>query len=473
MNPLLRFLLKPSFERLLRIDPESKPAVYIEVFDGADISNTNYWLELLLSAGIATLGLLLDSPAVVIGAMLVSPLMGPIIAAGLAFAAADLYLGIKSLLQLGLSIFASILFAGFLVWILPLDAPTAEIQARTHPNLLDLGIALFSGLAGSLLLARSKSPGGGGAAALPGVAIAVALMPPLCAVGFGLGAGFVWEIMSGAGLLFITNLAAIIASAFLVFYVIRMDSVEVRLAIAAPLLERASNDSIYDWLASKTAISRSFANIGALRWRIFMIVFALGVVLVPLSRSLMQLTQQLVARDAVENAVDMITEKEGIVSMLYTVHDDPITLNLIVTNPVDRANVAAAEAMIEARTNREASLTVRQVASQEELVQLRQGIGGQAAQSTAVKSLEAFRAELMGRLDRPLEELWPTDHAQVVSTEIGFDARGAVLRILYQAEEDFSEASRDVLRRGMAAELGDPRLRLELERAPQSSEQAQ
>jgi len=473
MNPFLRFLLKPSFERLLRIDPESKPAVYIEVFDGADISNTNYWLELLLSAGIATLGLLLDSPAVVIGAMLVSPLMGPIIAAGLAFAAADLYLGIKSLLQLGLSIFGSILFAGFLVWILPLDAPTAEIQARTHPNLLDLGIALFSGLAGSLLLARSKSPGGGGAAALPGVAIAVALMPPLCAVGFGLGAGFVWEIMSGAGLLFITNLAAIIASAFLVFYVIRMDSVEVRLAIAAPLLERASNDSIYDWLASKTAISRSFANIGALRWRIFMIVCALGVVLVPLSRSLMQLTQQLVARDAVENAVEMITEKEGIVSMLYTVHDDPITLNLIVTNPVDRANVAAAEAMIEARTNREASLTVRQVASQEELVQLRQGIGGQAAQSTAVKSLEAFRAELMGRLDRPLEELWPTDHAQVVSTEIGFDARGAVLRIRYQAEEDFTEASRDVLRRGMAAELGDPRLRLELERAPQSSEQAQ
>ena len=164
MNPLVRFLLHPSFERLLRIDPESKPDVYIEVFDGADVSNTNYWLELLLSAGIATLGLLLDSPAVVIGAMLVSPLMGPIIAAGLSFAAADLYLGIKSLLQLGLSILASILFAALIVWVLPLDAPTSEIQARTHPNLLDLGVALFSGLAGSLLLARSKSPGGGGAA---------------------------------------------------------------------------------------------------------------------------------------------------------------------------------------------------------------------------------------------------------------------------------------------------------------------
>ena len=99
MNRVLRFLLKPSFEKLLRIKPETKPDVYLEVFDGADIQNTNYWIELLLSAGISTLGLVISSPAVVIGAMLVSPLMGPLIAAGLSFAAADLYLGIKSLLQ--------------------------------------------------------------------------------------------------------------------------------------------------------------------------------------------------------------------------------------------------------------------------------------------------------------------------------------------------------------------------------------
>ena len=108
MNGIIRFLLRPRIETLLRIDPESKPKVYLAVFDGADIQDVNYWLELFLSAGIATFGLVLNSPAVVIGAMLVSPLMGPIIAAGLAFAAADLYLGIKSLLQLGLSVVGSI-----------------------------------------------------------------------------------------------------------------------------------------------------------------------------------------------------------------------------------------------------------------------------------------------------------------------------------------------------------------------------
>ena len=461
MKSVLRFLLKPSFERLLRIAPESKPDVYLQVFDGADIQNVNYWLELLLSAGIATLGLVLSSPAVVIGAMLVSPLMGPLIGAGLSLAAADLYLGIKSGLQLLISIIVSILFAGLLVWILPLDAATPEIQARTQPNLLDLGIALFSGLAGSLLVSRSKSPEGGGAAALPGVAIAVALMPPLCTVGFGLGSGFDWEIMYGAGLLFITNLAAIIASAFLVFYLLRMDSMDVRLAIAQPLLERASGDSIYHYLERKTAISRSFANIGKLRWRVLMIVIAIGTVLVPLSRSLSKLTGELVARDAVENAVNMVTEREGIVSLLYDVHSDPIAVNLIVAEPYDQLKKAEAEAMIKVRTNRDVKFNVRRVASDLELTQLRQG----SAQRTGppIQSLDTIRANTLARLERPLTDLWPTEDACLASTSIAFDSEGIIVRIAYESETPLSPTGVGILRRGIQTQLGIEGLRLELE----------
>lgn len=468
MNRVLRFILKPSFEKLLRIKPETKPEVYLAVFDGADIQNVNYWLELLLSAGIATLGLVISSPAVVIGAMLVSPLMGPLIAAGLSFAAADLYLGIKSLLQLAISIAASILFAGFLVWILPLDAPTPEILARTQPNLLDLGIALFSGLAGALLVSRSKSVEGGGAA-LPGVAIAVALMPPLCTVGFGLGAGFDWEIMYGAGLLFITNLAAIIASAFLVFYLLRMDHVDVRLAIAQPLLERASDDSIYHWLERKTAISRSFANIGTLRWRVAMIVFAIGVVLVPLSRSLVQLTSELVARDAVEEAVNTVTSSRGaIVSLLYDVHSDPIAVNLIVAEPVDPEKKAAAAAMIRVRTNRDVNFVVRRVASEEELMQIRQGVGAQAA-APPIRNLDSVRADALARLEDPLAELWPRDAASLKSKEIGFDPDGIVVRLGYTGEPILDELASEVLRRGIQSQLGVEKLRLELQQLPEEA----
>ena len=164
-----------------------------------------------------------SSPAVIIGAMLISPLMGPIMATGLALAVGDLYLGIKAVLNLSVSVTVSVAFSGFLVWLLPFHSATSEIISRTNPNLLDLGIALFSGLAGSIVVCRG---GGDGVTALPGVAIAVALMPPLCVMGFGLGSGVNLEIMGGAGLLFLTNLVAIVASAFVVFLLVGMGAPE-------------------------------------------------------------------------------------------------------------------------------------------------------------------------------------------------------------------------------------------------------
>src|SRR5664279_6389259 len=91
--------IRGRIEALLGVKEESKPAVYLQMFKASEVVSVNYALELLLSAGIATLGLVLDSPAVVIGAMLISPLMGPILAAGLALAAGDFYLGVKSVVN--------------------------------------------------------------------------------------------------------------------------------------------------------------------------------------------------------------------------------------------------------------------------------------------------------------------------------------------------------------------------------------
>lgn len=460
MNKIIRFLLRPRIETLLRIDPESKPKVYLAVFDGADIQDVNYWLELFLSAGIATFGLVLNSPAVVIGAMLVSPLMGPIIAAGLAFAAADLYLGIKSILQLALSVAGSILFAAAIVWVLPLDAPTEEILARTKPNLLDLGVALFSGLAGSLLVSRSHSPHGSGVAALPGVAIAVALMPPLCAVGFGVGSGFQNYIVQGAGLLFLTNLAAIVASAFGVFLLLRMDSTDVRLAIAQPLLERAATDSIYHFLEGKTAISRSFANIGKLRWRVTMLLLAVIVVLPPLWESLRQLTQEAVARDAVNRAVQMVTESnEDVITKDANVFTDPITVRVVVANVFDEERRVEAERLIMQRTGRDARLSVRAVANQKELASLRQGILSQAPPPPP-QSVDVIREEMLSRLERPLNELWPAELAKLKSKEVGFRAGEVVVRLGYEADADIDGPAKEILTRGIKADLGAEKLEI-------------
>ncbi|WP_231726596.1 MULTISPECIES: DUF389 domain-containing protein [unclassified Sphingomonas] len=165
-----------------------------------------YAFMVLMSAGIAVLGLLLSSPAVVIGAMLISPLMGPIIGLGFGLATFDSDEIRTSASALALGTVLAILFTAALVLISPLQNVTDEIAARTRPNLFDLMVALFSALAGAYAMVRGRE------GTVVGVAIATALMPPLAVVGFGL-ATTNWTVFGGALLLFLTNLMTIALAA--------------------------------------------------------------------------------------------------------------------------------------------------------------------------------------------------------------------------------------------------------------------
>ena len=169
-------------------------------FDG------RYVFMTLMSAGIAVLGLLLSSPAVVIGAMLISPLMGPIIGLGFAITLFDSREIKRTLIALALGTVLAILFTSAIVLMSPLQTLTSELAARTRPNLFDLLVALFSGLAGAYAMIRGRE------GAVVGVAIATALMPPLATVGYGLAT---WNgtVFFGAFLLFFTNFIVIAASA--------------------------------------------------------------------------------------------------------------------------------------------------------------------------------------------------------------------------------------------------------------------
>lgn len=160
----------------------------------------------VMSAGIAILGLLLSSPAVVIGAMLISPLMGPIIGFGFGLALFDFAEIRRAIFTLVVGMLLAVLFCAVIVLTSPLQAVTSEIAARTRPNLFDLGVAIFSGLAGTYAMIRGRQ------GAIVGVAIAVAVMPPLAVMGFGL-ATLNMSILWGAGFLFFTNLMAIGISA--------------------------------------------------------------------------------------------------------------------------------------------------------------------------------------------------------------------------------------------------------------------
>jgi uncharacterized hydrophobic protein (TIGR00271 family) len=172
-----------------------------QVYADAALS-AGYMLMCGLSAGIATLGLLQSSTAVVIGAMLISPLMTPIVALGFAFASLDGKRIRDAVRVVAVGALIGMCVGALLTWISPIRNATPEILARTEPTLLDLAVALLSGIAGGYAIVRDK----GGTAI--GVAIATALMPPLAVVGYGLGVGRP-DYAGGAFLLFLTNLAAI------------------------------------------------------------------------------------------------------------------------------------------------------------------------------------------------------------------------------------------------------------------------
>lgn len=160
----------------------------------------------LMSAGIAILGLLLSSPAVVIGAMLISPLMGPIIGVGFALATVDTAEIRRNLRAILIGTVMAVIFCAIIASVSPLQTVTPEISSRTRPNLFDLLVALLSGLAATYAMVRGRH------GAIVGVAIATALMPPIAVMGFGLATRN-WHVLTGSSLLLFTNLMTIGASA--------------------------------------------------------------------------------------------------------------------------------------------------------------------------------------------------------------------------------------------------------------------
>lgn len=173
------------------------------------------WI-LIFSIFVASIGLNVSSTAVVIGAMLISPLMGPIVGVGLSVAINDIVTLRRSLINLGVMVFLSVLTAFLYFKLSPLTEETPELIARTYPTILDVLIAIFGGL--GLIVAKTKS--GTIASVIFGVAIATALMPPLCTVGYGLAVGN-GEYALGAMYLFSINAVFIALSTFIVSKILR------------------------------------------------------------------------------------------------------------------------------------------------------------------------------------------------------------------------------------------------------------
>lgn len=456
----MEFGLRERIEYLLQVSALAKPRVYEMVFRSSDVVSLSYALELVFSAGIATLGLVLNSPAVVIGAMLISPLMGPIMGAGFGLAASDLYLGAKAFAGIIASVIAAIAFSAFLVWLLPFHVATSEILARTQPNLLDLGVALLSGLAGSVVVCRGGE--GGGITAMPGVAIAVALMPPLCTVGYGVGAGFDWAIISGASLLFLTNLVAITASAFVVFYVVRMDSPDVQEPIR-DLLNKSRHDDIIDKALWKTRLAGRLGDVGKMRYRLLMLGLLLALLYFPLQRSFSKMRDEAQTAAAIQEGLKILSPDGFLIKEAIEFSGESIRLELVAAADVPAERITETKDYLLRRTGKRVDLTVRRVASSDELRVLRESLATRIrpAAPDPYADLETLSAQMVMRAEKTLAEVWPAEAAPRENAEIVFEAAGPKLVVRYKAAKDLDAAAVEAIRKSIQSRPGQAKLRLE------------
>lgn len=177
-----------------------------------NMEGANAWM-LMCSIMIASLGLDLGSPAVIIGAMLISPLMSPILGVGLAVGTNDFDTLRISLRHFGVAILIALATSTLYFMITPLGTPTREILSRTEPTALDVLIAAFGGIAGIVSISRRDKSN-----AIPGVAIATALMPPLCVTGFGIAEGNLAFAIKAFYLFFLNSFFVALATCLLVLY---------------------------------------------------------------------------------------------------------------------------------------------------------------------------------------------------------------------------------------------------------------
>lgn len=188
---------------------EENQLIHETIESGIVFRGTNLWI-LIFASFIASVGLNMNSTAVVIGAMLISPLMGPITGIGYSVATYNLDLFKKSIKNYGFSVIAGLVASTLYFALSPIHTEHSELLARTSPSIYDVFIALFGGLAGIVAIS-SKNKGN----VIPGVAIATALMPPLCTAGFGIAIGNL-SYFFGAMYLFLINSVFIALSAMLV-----------------------------------------------------------------------------------------------------------------------------------------------------------------------------------------------------------------------------------------------------------------
>lgn len=213
---IIRQALRHRFN--LHEDKDEDIKIINSITRGVDFKGSNLW-ALIFAIFIASIGLNVNSTAVIIGAMLISPLMGPILGIGLGIGINDFYLVKRSIKNYALSALVSIITSSLYFYLTPLHSASSELLARTTPSIWDVFIAFFGGLAGTVATSRKEKSN-----VIPGVAIATALMPPLCTAGYGLSIGNFYYL-GGALYLFFINSVFISTATYIIVNLLKIPKV--------------------------------------------------------------------------------------------------------------------------------------------------------------------------------------------------------------------------------------------------------
>ncbi len=213
-NETIKEKLRKAFS--LSEDSASHEEIRSRLLDGGKLTGTNMCV-LVCAMVIASVGLNMSSTAVIIGAMLISPIMGSILASAYGNVSADYTLLRNHMIGFGLQIAISVSAAAIYFFLSPVKEPTVELLARTSPTFYDVLIAFFGGLAGIIGQTRLDKTN----TVIPGVAIATALMPPLCTCGYSIATGR-WDMLLGAAYLFIINAYFIFLSASIILSILKI-----------------------------------------------------------------------------------------------------------------------------------------------------------------------------------------------------------------------------------------------------------
>ncbi|WP_441290408.1 DUF389 domain-containing protein [Sorangium sp. KYC3313] len=427
------------------IEPEGREAIVRSMLERSARGAAGYWLQLFLAMGIASLGLVLGSGAVVIGAMLISPLMGPIVELGMGLAIGSPFLALRSFARVTSSVIAVVTSAALLTLVLPFYEVTAEIAARTSPTVLDLLIAIFCAISAAYTTVR---PGSDTTSTAAGTAIGIALVPPLCVIGYGIGTRMK-NIASGAALLFTANLCAILLFAILCFLLLGYG------AVSTAKLEHAELAKQKPGAIRRAA--RAFQVFFELRhgwiFRVLMPLALLGAVYFPLREALARVSWQVRVRTAIQRMLDAlpqstvrssVTVDHGSVAVrLVTLgragdaekleHDlrDRITAVAGMTPKVDVIAVPDASALEEvAASVRAPPAPIDMVRRGPDLVQLR----------------EELTASLAGS--------WPHAAGPLVTWRLRFPENEPVLLEAVHVGPELGAAAADLLGRAISRDLG-------------------